>query len=681
MPQESAPSETYELDPQTRVYSRRSGLAPFAYNDGDEVEERLLRVVSAASDLSVLSLELASQIRDWPSRYHLSATRANLLRPLQPLLRGRILEIGAGCGAVTRYLGECGAEVVAVEGSYRRACVAAARCRDLPNVRVICDRFEDYPASERFDVVTLIGVLEWVRLFGTSEDPVQTVLERTRGLLHEQGSLLLAIENQLGLKYFAGYVEDHTCVPMLGIDDLYDARSPVTFGRGELTRRLRAAGYPESELFVPLPDYKLPVAVVTPAGLDDEGWQEARASIVSAAVGADPQQLPVPLFSLEKAFRTISRNGLVPDLANSFLIRASTTAPERRSAVDGVLAVSYATGRRPEFAKQTSIERRDGRLVVRRRRLAPGVAAGPALPIHLRDDDEPFRSGRLWTDALCDIVNRPGWMLEDLAGWTRLWVAALASEGGVSAADARALLPGRWLDATPYNLIEGANGELHFIDLEWETEQPLELGFLVWRGLYSSLNKLRTVAVPATGAPRRYWDAVAGHDGSAGAAARAVGTRALHRAGHPDPTVGHGPGRADPGGPAPGGAPGARRSARAQRTSRRRRPAAPPRARSGPHVGEPRAAHVRDSPTAVRGHAPGPRRDGEAAGTPRQPPRPRAHPPGTGRLAEQPRRVGAGTATAGGGRWARHNAPAAPGSRPRSWSRSRNGRRSSPMPS
>jgi len=174
---------------------------------------------------------LRQNLFDWPSLYHLSGTRANILRPFQRTLAGAdVLEIGAGCGAITRYLGECGTNVLALEGSPRRAAIARSRTRDLENVTVLAERFDRLQCDCKFDVITLIGVLEYANLFTSGENPPLAMLERVRSLLKPEGKLIIAIENQLGLKYFAGASEDHLGQPMVGIEGRYRKDQPQTWG-------------------------------------------------------------------------------------------------------------------------------------------------------------------------------------------------------------------------------------------------------------------------------------------------------------------------------------------------------------------------------------------------------------------------------------------------------------------
>ena len=180
----------------------------FAYSDGDEVEERLLNQLKTTRDLKLASDELLKLIQDWPSEYHFSpadqSPQFSEIRNFQ-----NVLEVGSGCGAITRLLGEKGNAVFALEGSYRRAQITRERCRDLENVYVINESFDHFSSDRKFDLITLIGVLEYAPSFFKGMDPVKMLLEKAKELLKENGVMVVAIENQLGLKYFNACTEDH----------------------------------------------------------------------------------------------------------------------------------------------------------------------------------------------------------------------------------------------------------------------------------------------------------------------------------------------------------------------------------------------------------------------------------------------------------------------------------------
>lgn len=467
----------------------------FGYTDGTEVESRLLTLVQAARDRSVLSMTLRMGITDWPSLYHLSPIRANLLRPLRALFSGRrVLEIGAGCGALTRFMGESGASVLALEGSPQRAAITAARCADLPNVTVAAETLQGFPIHSSFDLVIMVGVLEYARIFfpaTAEEDPVNAMLTRAQRFLEPDGALLLAIENQLGLKYFAGYAEDHLGLPMHGIEDLYTPDSVVTFGRAELSHRLDQTGLKARQWLYPFPDYKLPRCLLTERAvqrIDDIDLSP----LVSTSVAADPQRPSRVLFSLEQAWKTVYRNGLAGELANSFLVVATAGGPTKH-VDDTTLAYHYSVDRRPQFAKQLCIHA-DGRTLAQR---LTGDVDHESVPLDLRLSEEPFARGELWLMRLFCLVNQTGWNSQSLAAWVQPWLQQLATETGL---DTTTLsldthLDGRLVDAVPHNLIITENGGC-FIDLEWCLHDGIEFGHLFYRGIVLSLLAVDSVSQP-----------------------------------------------------------------------------------------------------------------------------------------------------------------------------------------
>ena len=460
------------------------GTSNLAYSDGDEKEEYLFSIITNAKDVRTNSLELASAIKDWPSEYHLSPVRYNLLRPFTLGPSDHILELGCGCGAMTRYLGETGAKVVAVEGSRRRAMIAAARCRDLPNVSVYCDNIIDFQADSAFDFVTLIGVLEYSNRFIAGPDPVSACLEKVSSFLANDGSLFLAIENQLGLKYFNGYAEDHIGVPYYGVYDLYKEDDPTTYGRQILANKLCAAGFSDQTFYFPFPDYKLPQLLVSESALHEPQFNVS--DLLCRMTPQNRQGQPSPAFHDNLAWRALARNGLLGDLANSFLVVASATPQQPPS----WLARSYTPGRVAAYATETLFDATENSIrVVKRALYANETSAARAQMGHMMlnldlPQTETYSSGSLYLVGLQQLLAR-GEGTAELAAWARPWARLLLDDSHVE--DGHHYLDGALMDAIPSNFVSGADGQLIAIDREWRISGRIPFAWVLIRGLVSSI--------------------------------------------------------------------------------------------------------------------------------------------------------------------------------------------------
>jgi predicted O-linked N-acetylglucosamine transferase (SPINDLY family)/SAM-dependent methyltransferase/transcriptional regulator with XRE-family HTH domain len=488
---------------QDNFYQRAQAEA-FGYQDAGNAEQRLYDIIRQARDRSVFSDELAAKATDWPSYYHLTSQRANLLRPFsEKIASGKVLELGAGCGAVTRFLGELGGKVVAVEGSPNRARIIGQRCAELQNVSIFCDLIQSYETDEKFDVVTLIGVLEYAQVYVKEPNPLLTLLQKAKSFLKEDGMLIVAIENQLGLKYFNGAPEDHMGQAMYGINDSYSTTSPITFGRVELDALIRSAGFETTELYVPLPDYKTPVTVIYPEGFNSAhkaaGWDVG--ALAAGSVVHDRQSPRHPTFSLESAWQVLARNNLVEDMANSFMFVAYPAKQTEKQHPD-VLAAHYGCQRQAIFSKETQFVPTAKGLTTRTRN------TGETAQLLTADwEHAPYHGGTLWMDKLTQLVNRPGWRVEDLSAWAAVWINALEANVTTGArtlpefAGAKELLPSQYFDATPTNFVVDAQGQGNFFDLEWDFAIPLPVSFVALRGLFLTLHRIRGCAKPNPNTP------------------------------------------------------------------------------------------------------------------------------------------------------------------------------------
>ena len=277
------------------------------YSDGD-IEDELLKIVKENDDFSEI---LANDDR-WPILYHLSPIRQNIINWYPFKENTSCLEIGGGCGAITGALCKSLKEVKVVELSKRRATINYERHKNYDNLEIIIANLNDIKFNQKFDYITLNGVLEYAGSFTKTDNPYEDFLKQIKQYLKPEGKLIIAIENRYGIKYFAGAKEDHTSKEFDGITGYKNIDSVRTFGKKELEDLLEKSGYPEQDFYYPHPDYKMPMEIYS------EDWLPSTTSNLSPAPNFDYERYQ--LFNESDAYQGIIANGQYEFFANSFLV-------------------------------------------------------------------------------------------------------------------------------------------------------------------------------------------------------------------------------------------------------------------------------------------------------------------------------------------------------------------------
>ncbi|WP_446905044.1 glycosyltransferase [Aeromonas veronii] len=490
----------YVFDVENKVWHKPE-FTGIEYNDGDEIETRIAGIIKEAQDISILSTELKLHCTDWPSLYHLSGQRANILRPLEDRLNGsNVLEIGSGCGAITRYLGECGANVLALEGSLRRASITRSRTRDLENISVVSDSFNEFKTEQKFDIITLIGVLEYANLFISGDTPTLSMLKKVKGMLKPEGLLVIAIENQLGLKYFAGAPEDHLGKPMYGIENRYLKNQPQTFGRHELDGLLNSSGFSRNQFMAPYPDYKFPTSIITEQGFKASNFDAA--AFAWQNVNNDPQ-LPQRLtFDPTLVWPTLAKNELSLDLSNSFLIIASRE--NTSSTLSNTLAIHFSTQRKEDYCKTTTFVCSDSNEVIVEYKLLSKKEKNinnNLISFHVPAQAE-YYLGLPLSFELIRVLATDGWNTEKIVEFFRKYLTILADIAlknniEIDSKNHKSLISGSFIDVIPQNMmLSGSN--VYLIDKEWELLEPIPLGFLIFRPLMQIIGSSIGGQIPAS---------------------------------------------------------------------------------------------------------------------------------------------------------------------------------------
>lgn len=468
----------------------RSESSTFQYSDGDFYEKKMLALLRQIEDVSTQSVEIFKHLESWVLEYHFSPLRQNLLRGLALKNFENVLELGSGCGAITRQLGEQCQRVTCVEGSFQRALIGAERCRDLENVSIFCDNFQNVSAASSFDLITMIGVLEYAPLFIEGDDPVQQILQKFTRFLSDEGVLLIAIENQLGLKYFNGCSEDHVGHPFFGINDLYHNKTAVTFGHQELKQRLLRAGFARVEFLFPFPDYKLPRLLIREQALEFPKLDLG--ALIGQFPGRDYTGRSARHFSEHLCWPVLARNQLIPHFSNSFLIAASMDSSKSLFMEDWLLKI-YNLGRKPAYCvESTFLSQSNSLCSVQKKPLFPEQKACSSFVSHTFLK-EPYIAGRHMGDAIAKGLLDSSWhrsYLNELKSWVNYLRQYELKQESTPAENSWHLpsevdsgrLPGNLIDCIPRNLIDDGT-QWQYIDQEWTIQTPIPIIWVVFRGI------------------------------------------------------------------------------------------------------------------------------------------------------------------------------------------------------
>lgn len=278
------------------------------------------RTAEAAELYEVLKNEKKESYHTWIEKkksplflYHLADMRTHLLEWYPFLENERILEIGAGAGALTDLFVRRGAFVDAVEPNAQLAECNAIRQREESKFQIFAGYLEcalrEWKAlkKRRYDGIILAGALDVPSSLMGRNISQEEVVQLLGAYLKPGGRLFLAMQNRLGLKYWAGCRDETTGEYFSGLEG---RRGGAT--RRELTKLLEDAGFADLQFYYPYPDHIFPMTIYSDEYLPREG--ELRWNLRN--YDSDRYRL----FDERKVYDTLLAENCYPMFANSYLV-------------------------------------------------------------------------------------------------------------------------------------------------------------------------------------------------------------------------------------------------------------------------------------------------------------------------------------------------------------------------
>ena len=457
----------------------------FDYSDGIEKENYILNSIKKAKNITDDSEELMKMAKDWPSYYHLGIGRSNILKALNLPYNVKILELGSGCGALTRYLGEKYESVDGIEGSSERAQIAYERCRDLKNVKIFCSDFNRVKFNNSYDIVTLIGVLEYSPKYCLlnqldSTDACLMLLKLAKTALKENGILLIAIENKIGIKYWSGCPEDHTGKIFSSIYGYPEGKGVITFSKKELNSLLEKAGFLNNSFYSCFPDYKFASTIFSDIKNEKDFYLHNW-----VAIPFRPYSIPRSYtFHEGLAIKTLSKSGLLREFANSFLVIARKSENNIVNKPDWI-AKRFSTQRRKEFQCITTLKI-NPKIYIEKKKIINDkdyIIKNNNYKIKQKAINSPWYDGDLlifdiYKMSICKDYKKRLLKILNLYYqelFNRYYIGSNDEEG-------YPLLKGESIDFIFRNIIK-ANNKILPIDNEWFTENPIPADYVMYRAV------------------------------------------------------------------------------------------------------------------------------------------------------------------------------------------------------
>lgn len=466
------------------------------YCDG-AVEDELLEITRNYAEVEYP--RMIEERKSWPILYHLSALRENIVDWLPIDKDMKVLEIGSGCGAITGALARKAGEVTCVELSRKRSMINAYRHMDCENVTIHVGNFQDIEPDlpDDYDYICLIGVFEYAQAYIASENPYDDFLRIIGKHRKDNGCIVIAIENKLGLKYWAGCKEDHLGTWFSSLEDYPEGGVVRTFTRNGLIKAAKRCGFSDISMYYPYPDYKFMTSLYSDAYLPKPG------ELSSNLRNFDRERLL--LFDEKLVFDTLIKEEEFPLFSNSYLMFLGEP-PEIKYA-------KYSNDRAEKFRIKTLMtETVSGGRTVRQMKKQPLSKDAAA---HIRQIQnayeklsERFQGGKLQINACKlneDFINCKAERNDDYVTFEYLEGKTLEEllDDCLERDDIEKFhaLFDEYLERISYheempitdydlifsNILITENGQWHVIDYEWTFEKAVETKETAFRAIYCYL--------------------------------------------------------------------------------------------------------------------------------------------------------------------------------------------------
>lgn len=283
--------------------------------------------------------------------YALSDQRELLLEWYDFESEARLLQVGADYGSMTGLYRSETARVTVLDERQEALETVRLRYPLAKNIDYVPKTLEEYgkEAQEKYDYVVICG---------TENALCRETIDAAKGLLKQDGVLILAVANALGMKYWAGTAREENALTKRQLQTMLHGGEEKKAGQKQDKGR---TGF--SCFYYPMPDYRTPISIYSDQYLPKKG------DLTRVIPAYDYPRYHVT--DIGEGFDAVCEDGLFDLYANSYLVFWSRDEKRLKQKSERIF-IKYNKTRKEEFQIKTCIcQREDGSRYVEKAALSP----------------------------------------------------------------------------------------------------------------------------------------------------------------------------------------------------------------------------------------------------------------------------------------------------------------------
>ncbi len=178
-------------------------------------------------------------------------------------------------------------------------------------------RFEDIHTglTKQYDLITLVGTLENLSSVMTGKLSAERFLQIVKQHLKPQGTIMIAVDNKYGLKYWAGCRDEKSGQFFGGLKSYKDEEDSGSYTLDSLKKLLETAGLGEMTCYYPYPEYRYVRCLYSDDFLPERG------ELTNSVDGYGESRMK--LFDEIQVYDSLIEDGMFHLFSNAYLIVCS----------------------------------------------------------------------------------------------------------------------------------------------------------------------------------------------------------------------------------------------------------------------------------------------------------------------------------------------------------------------